>query len=54
MTIHQPTRREVLGGLAGVHTLVSAVILRKKGKQTLTATDTLNSALTATDTISVV
>jgi hypothetical protein len=37
---------------AGVHTFTS-LVLRKKGKQTLTVTDTLNSALTATDSISV-
>jgi uncharacterized repeat protein (TIGR03803 family) len=37
---------------AGVHTF-TGVILRKKGKQTLTVTDIVNSALTATDTISV-
>jgi hypothetical protein len=39
-------------GDAGVHTWVG-VILRKKGNRTLTVTDTLDSALTATDTISV-
>jgi uncharacterized repeat protein (TIGR03803 family) len=38
---------------AGVHTFVNQVILRRKGKQTLTATDTLNSALTAIDTVNV-
>jgi adhesin/invasin len=38
---------------AGVHTFANAVILRKKGKQTLTVTDTQNSALTATDSINV-
>ncbi len=37
---------------AGVHTF-TGVILRKKGKQTVTVTDTHNSALTATDTINV-
>jgi hypothetical protein len=37
---------------AGVHTFVN-VILRKRGKQTLSVTDTQNSALTATDSISV-
>jgi uncharacterized repeat protein (TIGR03803 family) len=37
---------------AGVHTFMG-VILRKKGKQTITATDTLSSTLTTTDTISV-
>jgi uncharacterized repeat protein (TIGR03803 family) len=36
---------------AGVHTF--AVVLRKKGKQTLTVADTANGTLTATDTISV-
>jgi hypothetical protein len=39
---------------AGVHTFASSVILRKKGKQTLTVTDLANSALTATDSISVI
>jgi hypothetical protein len=38
---------------AGVHTFTNQVTLRKKGKQTITATDTANSALTATDSISV-
>jgi probable HAF family extracellular repeat protein len=38
---------------AGVHTF-TGVILRKKGKQTITVIDALNSALTATDSISVV
>ncbi len=38
---------------AGRHTFVNKAILRKRGKQTLTVTDTLNSALTATDTINV-
>jgi hypothetical protein len=33
--------------------LASAAILRKKGKQTITATDTLDSALTATVSINV-
>jgi hypothetical protein len=37
---------------AGVHTF-TGVILRKRGKQTITVTDTLNSALTASDVISV-
>jgi hypothetical protein len=37
---------------AGVHTW-TGVILRRKGNRTLTVTDTLNSSLTATDTISV-
>jgi adhesin/invasin len=36
---------------AGVHTFVKKTILRKRGKQTLTVTDTLNSALTATVSI---
>jgi hypothetical protein len=38
---------------AGVHTFTQAFILRTKGKQTLTATDTQNSALTTTDSINV-
>jgi hypothetical protein len=37
---------------AGVHTW-NGVILHTKGKKTLTVTDTLNSSLTATDSISV-
>jgi uncharacterized delta-60 repeat protein len=40
-------------GDAGVHTFVSKATLRKRGKQTVTVTDTQNSALTATDSISV-
>jgi hypothetical protein len=38
---------------AGVHTFTSVFMLRTRGKQTLTATDTQNSALTATDSINV-
>jgi hypothetical protein len=38
---------------AGVHTF-TGVTLRKKGKPTITGIDALNSALTATDSISVV
>ena len=38
---------------AGQHTFTNAMILRKKGKQTFTITDPLNSALTATDSINV-
>jgi hypothetical protein len=38
---------------AGVHTFVNAAVLRKKGRQTVTVTDTLTSALTATDGIDV-
>jgi hypothetical protein len=38
----------------GVHAFVNAAILRRKGKQTISVTDTLNSALTATDSINVV
>ena len=34
---------------AGQHTFVNKTTLRKKGKQTLTVTDTLNGALTDTD-----
>jgi hypothetical protein len=37
---------------AGVHQFVNAVILRRLGQQTLTVTDTQNSALTASDSIS--
>jgi hypothetical protein len=37
---------------AGVRTF-TGLILRKRGKQTVTVTDTLNGGLTATDTISV-
>ncbi len=37
----------------GVHTFTNGVTLKKKGTQTLTVTDTQNSALTATDSISV-
>jgi uncharacterized repeat protein (TIGR03803 family) len=38
---------------AGVHKFLNKLILRKKGKQTLTITDTLNSGLTTTVTINV-
>jgi uncharacterized delta-60 repeat protein len=38
---------------AGVHTFVSKATLRKRGTQTITVTDTQNSALTATDSINV-
>ncbi len=38
---------------AGVHTFSNAAILKKKGTQTITVTDTNNSALTATDDIRV-
>jgi hypothetical protein len=38
---------------AGVHTFTSAAILCKRGTQTLSVTDTQNSALTTTDSISV-
>jgi hypothetical protein len=37
---------------AGVHTFTS-LILHRKGKQTVTVTDTVNSSLTVTDSISV-
>jgi hypothetical protein len=37
----------------GVYTFANAFILKKKGTQTITVTDTKNSALTATDSISV-
>jgi len=38
---------------AGQHTFINQTILRKKGMQTLSATDTLNSALTASVSVSV-
>ncbi len=38
---------------AGQHTFIKQTILRKKGKQTLTLIDTLNSALTDTESVSV-
>jgi hypothetical protein len=38
---------------AGVHTFSSAFILKKTGTDTITVTDIVNSALTATDSISV-
>jgi hypothetical protein len=38
---------------AGVHTFTSMTILRKRGTQTLTVTDTQNSSLSATDSINV-
>jgi hypothetical protein len=38
---------------AGVHTFTNVFILRTRGKQTLTVTDTQNSALSATDSIQV-
>jgi hypothetical protein len=38
---------------AGVHTFTSVFVLRTRGNQRLTATDTQNSSLTATDTITV-
>jgi len=38
---------------AGVHTFTNKAILKKKGRQTITVTDTLNSALTVTDSINV-
>jgi uncharacterized delta-60 repeat protein len=38
---------------AGVHKFTNGAILRKRGTQTITVTDTLNGALTATDTFSV-
>ena len=38
---------------AGVHTFVNAAVLRKRGKQTITVTDTLDSTLAATDGIDV-
>jgi trimeric autotransporter adhesin len=40
-------------GDAGVYTFIDKTTLEKKGKQTITVTDTVNSALTATDSITV-
>ncbi len=40
-------------GDAGVHTFVNKATLKKKGVQTITVTDTLNSALNSTDTFDV-
>jgi adhesin/invasin len=40
-------------GDAGVHTFANMTTLKKKGKQTISVTDTLNGALSATDSISV-
>jgi hypothetical protein len=47
-----PANYTFTAGDAGVHTF-SKVTLRKKGTQTLAVSDTLNGALTATDSISV-
>jgi hypothetical protein len=49
-----PANYTFTAGDGGVHTFSNAFTLRKRGKQTLTATDTQNSALTATDSINVV
>jgi uncharacterized delta-60 repeat protein len=49
-----PANYTFTAGDAGVHTFVSQTILRKRGTQTITVTDTQNSALTATDSINVV
>jgi len=49
-----PTNYTFTAADAGVHTFTNAAILKKKGTQTLTVTDTKNSALTATDSIDVV
>jgi hypothetical protein len=49
-----PANYTFIGSDVGVHPLVSAVILPKKGKQSLAVTDTQNSALTADDSIPVV
>jgi adhesin/invasin len=38
---------------AGVHTFTSAFILKKRGTQTITVADIVNSALTASDDITV-
>jgi hypothetical protein len=38
---------------AGVHSFTNKVLLKRRGTQTLTVADTLNNALTATDSIDV-
>jgi hypothetical protein len=48
-----PANYTFTAGDAGVHTFTSTAILRKRGTQTLSVTDTQNSALTTTDTINV-
>jgi hypothetical protein len=52
-TATMPRNSTVTAAGAGVHTF-TGVILRKKGQQTITVIDALNSALTATDSIRVV
>jgi hypothetical protein len=47
-----PTNYTSTAADKGVHTF-TGVVLRKRGTQTITVTDTQNSPLTATDTISV-
>jgi hypothetical protein len=47
-----PANYTFTAGDAEVHTF-TGVILRRRGNRTLTVTDTLNSSLTTTDTISV-
>ena len=48
-----PTGTTFTAADAGVHTFTSTAILRKRGTQTLSVTDTQNSALTTTDSINV-
>ncbi len=52
-TASLPANFTFKAGDAGVHTFVNGVTMKKKGTQTLTVTDTQNSALTATDSITV-
>jgi hypothetical protein len=47
-----PANYTFTAGDAGVHTF-TGLVLHKKGKQKISVTDTLNSSLTATDTINV-
>jgi hypothetical protein len=51
-TASLPKNYTFTAGDAGVHTFTN-LVLRKRGTQTLSVTDTQNSALTATDSISV-
>jgi hypothetical protein len=52
-TANLPANYTFTASDAGVHTF-TGLVLRKRGRQTLTVTDTQNSNLTATDTINVV
>jgi uncharacterized delta-60 repeat protein len=48
-----PSNYTFTAGDAGIHTFTKMTMLRKRGNQTLTVTDTQNSALSTTDSISV-